>query len=296
MTPRYAELPNGDAKGVFGPDDVFGSLNRLTEKNVVAATKAVRSGKVFSLNAPVDWPNPGLFGRNVPEHRIIDLAPGTFDDRLDGYYPQGSSQWDSFRHTHDLEIGGYNGKSPESLGIERWAQRGIVGHGVLLDVASFLEAAGRPLTFDRPEQVTVADLQDCASSQGTTIRDGDILLVRVGWTTGYENATAIKRQEMVAALEAPGLSPGHDMAELLWDWGIAAVATDGPALEAFPIAGEFLHHKLLGRLGIPIGELWWLDELADDCSADGTYDFLFTSAPIHVKGGVGSPANALAIK
>jgi hypothetical protein len=47
---------------------------------------------------------------------------------------------------------------------------------------------------------------------------------------------------------------------------------------------------------MPIGELWWLDDLAADCAADGVYEFLFTSAPLNVSGGVGSPPNALAIK
>jgi hypothetical protein len=45
-----------------------------------------------------------------------------------------------------------------------------------------------------------------------------------------------------------------------------------------------------------IGELWWLDDLARDCAADGVHEFFFTSAPLNVIGGVGSPPNALAIK
>jgi hypothetical protein len=49
-------------------------------------------------------------------------------------------------------------------------------------------------------------------------------------------------------------------------------------------------------LGIPIGELWNLDPLAEDCASDGVYSFLFTSAPLNVEAGVASPPNALAIK
>ena len=47
---------------------------------------------------------------------------------------------------------------------------------------------------------------------------------------------------------------------------------------------------------MPIGELWWLDDLALDCAADGRYEFFVTSAPLNVPGGVGSPPNALALK
>jgi hypothetical protein len=53
---------------------------------------------------------------------------------------------------------------------------------------------------------------------------------------------------------------------------------------------------LLGQFGMAIGELWWLDELAEDCAADGIHEFLLTSAPLNTRGGYGSTANALAIK
>jgi hypothetical protein len=49
-------------------------------------------------------------------------------------------------------------------------------------------------------------------------------------------------------------------------------------------------------LGMPLGELWDLDALAEDCAADGRYEFFLTSAPLYVPGGVGSPINAYALK
>ena len=59
---------------------------------------------------------------------------------------------------------------------------------------------------------------------------------------------------------------------------------------------EFLHFHMLAFFGMPIGEMWNLEELAEDCAADGKYDFFLTSAPLNIPGGVGSPPNALAIK
>jgi hypothetical protein len=49
-------------------------------------------------------------------------------------------------------------------------------------------------------------------------------------------------------------------------------------------------------LGLPLGELFFLDDLAADCAADGSYEFLLTSAPLNLPHGVASPPNALAIK
>ena len=53
---------------------------------------------------------------------------------------------------------------------------------------------------------------------------------------------------------------------------------------------------LIGLLGMPIGELWNLDPLAGACAADRRWSFLLTAAPLTVVGGVGSPANAIALR
>jgi hypothetical protein len=45
-----------------------------------------------------------------------------------------------------------------------------------------------------------------------------------------------------------------------------------------------------------LGELWWLDDLAADCARDGVYETFFVAAPLNAPGGIGSPANAIAIK
>ena len=58
----------------------------------------------------------------------------------------------------------------------------------------------------------------------------------------------------------------------------------------------FLHIQLIAHLGMALGELWDLDALAEDCAADGVYECMVMSAPLNLRGGVGSPPNALAIK
>ena len=47
--------------------------------------------------------------------------------------------------------------------------------------------------------------------------------------------------------------------------------------------------------GVPLGELWVLDPLAEACAARGDHAFLLVSVPLHVRGGLGSPAQAVAI-
>jgi kynurenine formamidase len=293
---KYTDLPDGDAQGLFGADDVFGTLNRQTPDAVRHAAGLVRTGTVFSLNAPLDWPDPPLFSREPVRHTVFRTPMGNRDDFLDGFYPQASSQWDGFLHISDDQIGSYNHLPPDRLGIESWAARGIAGRGVLLDVERHLSDRGRPLHWREGTRITVGDLEATRAAAGVGKRSGDVLLIRTGWTAGHRAASADERLAARSDLVWPGLASGDDMAGYLWDWGVSAIAADNPGLEAFPPDGGLLHPKLLCRLGMPIGELWWLDELAEHSFGDGRYEHLLVSAPLRVKGGVGSPANALALK
>jgi hypothetical protein len=57
-----------------------------------------------------------------------------------------------------------------------------------------------------------------------------------------------------------------------------------------------MHPDLIALMGMCLGEMWKLDELAADCAEDRSYEFFLTAKPLNLVGGVGSPPNALAIK
>ena len=57
-----------------------------------------------------------------------------------------------------------------------------------------------------------------------------------------------------------------------------------------------LHAALLHDQGVIFNEIDWLEDLADDCAADGQYTFMFVGAPLKVVRGAGSPVNPAAIK
>jgi hypothetical protein len=50
------------------------------------------------------------------------------------------------------------------------------------------------------------------------------------------------------------------------------------------------------NLGVTLTEIAWLEDLADDCAADGQWDFLYAAAPLNVVDGTGAPVNPIAIK
>ncbi|MFM7127602.1 MAG: cyclase family protein, partial [Actinomycetota bacterium] len=57
----------------------------------------------------------------------------------------------------------------------------------------------------------------------------------------------------------------------------------------------FTHTLLLPMLGLPLGEMWYLDDLAEHCARTGRYECFFVSAPLNLPQGVASPPNALAL-
>ena len=313
--PAYDDLPvrqgapPGSSWGVWGDDDRFGCLNLLTPERAVRAAGLVRTGRAFPLDLDLGVPDPPLFGRPRLRHEV--LGTGGHDDLVE-MNTQTSTQWDGFRHVAHPVHGHYGGVADEDHGIHHWAERGIVARAVLADVGRWREEAGRPLRYDQPDAIEPDDVTACLADSGVEVETGDVLLVRTGWLTWYRALDEAGRTDLAEHLVIPGLRPGVNTARMLWDLHVAAVAADNPSFEMWPPGGltggewrrrmgedpegTFVHTALLGLLGLPIGELWDLDALAEDCAADGRYEAMLTSAPLHLRAGAASPPNALAIR
>jgi kynurenine formamidase len=193
------------------------------------------------------------------------------------------------------------GTPEDRLGIHAWARRGIAGRGVLLDVAEHFARAGKPLAGNETYRITVADLEEVRRAEGVEIGTGDVLIVRTGWMAWYLQTPERERRFLTRPerIVVPGIENSEAMAEYLWDLHISAITSDNPSVEAAPpLPGDFglLHRILLPLFGMALGELWYLEGLANDCAEDGRYSFFFTSAPLNKQGGIGSPPNAIAIK
>lgn len=316
----YRKLPEVDGVrycwGAWGTGDVFGCLNRLDAAAVLRGRECVTRGVAFSLNWDMKLPEPPLFRRPGMRHEVTVSANGSsLNDVISEWNTQASSQWDGFRHVTWAGHGQYGGHDLHS--VHHWAQRGIAGRCVLADVARWRAAQGRPVDYARPDPVTADELQVTLADAGITVQPGDILLIRLGWIEWYAGANDAARAAMTTheALVSPGISAQEEMAELFWDWQLAAVAADNPALEPWPQRAEAgpdampdangrwpvhlpvtLHWRLLPALGMPIGELWDLEALAADSAGHGRYDGLLTSAPLNLTGGAASPANALVLR
>ncbi|MFC1945001.1 cyclase family protein [Chloroflexota bacterium] len=313
--PTYSELSpigsNGEhhSWGVFSAEDEIGMINFLTPERVKRAAKLVRKGKVFNLCLPLNLPDPHITPVRHPyQHKILRFGKNVRDDRLDNFWMQYSSHWDALGHMRYEEFGFYGGLQDDEvergkLGIDRWVEHGMAGRGILLDVGHYMEECQVPFGADEALNIGPQDLEAVAQREGVQFESGDILLIRTGWMKHYLELDQAGREEFALALQSRLVSPGLDgtreMAAFLWDHRVAAVAADNIAVESLPgdLYPHFpLHNLALCLLGMPLGELWDLEALAADCVQDGVYECMVISIPLNIPGGIGSPANAIAIK
>ncbi|HTX00077.1 MAG TPA: cyclase family protein [Acidimicrobiales bacterium] len=290
--------------GRFGPDDERGTLNHITAEAIAAAAASVRDGKVFELAIPIDstTPQPGNL-RAAPVHLMSETGEGQdfrggfrYADDYVFMALQAATQWDALCHVwYDERL--YNGFEAAETSV-RGARRcsidkltgGVVGRGVLLDAPRHLGLAW----LERGQQIGPAELDAMVAAQDVELVAGDVLLLRTGWWLRYCTEGATK--EVMSG--EPGLS--LEAATWLAEHRIAAVAADNYAVEAIPpedrSAVLALHLVLIRDLGMTLGEMFDLEELAADCAADGRWSFLLCAARLPFSGAAGSPTAPLALK
>jgi kynurenine formamidase len=243
-------------------------------------------------------------GRINPLHTMVSINqpylgdPSDFcaSDDIAVLGLQSCTHWDALSHV-SYEGLLYNGHSASTITADAGATRcgihrvrSIVSRGVLLDVP-------RALGVERLEPgyaITAADLDAALALTELTVEPGDVALVRTGQMQLFK---ARKRTDYTT-----GHQPGLTVGTVEWfRWrDVAAVATDTVALEVYPCedpAVLFPVHLLhLRDMGMTQGQNFDLEALAEDCSADGVYDFLLSASPEPFTGGVGAPVNPVAVK
>jgi kynurenine formamidase len=291
--------------GRWGPDDQRGTLNFISDDVVRRAVTLPRDGRALSLAWPLseDGPQLGFVrGRTNPEHRMIsvhellgeDVDGVRFNDDAVSMGLQAATHWDGLAH---VSYAGrmWNGSDPgevdeggaRRLGTDRYGP--LVSRGVLLDVA---RAAG----VDRLEggyALTPDDLKRAESLGNITVEPGDVVLLRTGQIRllhdgdklGYSISTA---------------GPSLQTVEWFHSRQVAAVATDNLSFEVFPgeVEGLMLpvHMLHIVEMGLVQGQNFDLEQLSEDCAADGRYSFLLVAAPEPFVGSCGAPVVPIAIK
>lgn len=301
--------------GRWGTDDEIGTLNFITPEVIRHAASLVTVGRVISMTMPYDATGPQLGGaRSNPKIMMVatgadylsgaqDQLPGEWGPgRGMGYADdwlitpnQAGTQWDSLAHVfwdgkmyNDRSAGEVTSLGAQHNGIEKYTGK-VVTRGVLVDVARHLGVGH----LEPGQAITAEQLESALDSQGIDIRSGDALIVRTGFLGSRRNDWG--------DFGAGGDSPGLSLHTLPWihEREISAVVTDTWGVEVRPNEIDYFqpfHIVGLTHMGLALGEIFDLDALADDCAADGRYEFFFNASPIPVVGAVGAMVSAVAIK
>ncbi|WP_424961405.1 cyclase family protein [Ekhidna sp.] len=269
----------------WGPDDEIGTLNFITPEKIAEASQLIKKGITVSL------------ARQTSMTRTIGVREGKYEMQKGAYGSRDfvGAVWHGFAVTH-LDglshvfadtINMYNGYpvstisdgGARKLGMEKLAAKGIVGRGILIDAAEYLEggvALGQAIT---PE-----DLNMILDRQHVKIKSGDILFVRTG--LGMKNT-----RERRAGLHPSCVVWMHEN-------DVALLGSDGDN-DAHPIPFERwsspFHTIGIPYLGLPLIDNADLEALSKKCKQEQRYEFFVSINPWKIEGTTSCPINPIAV-
>jgi kynurenine formamidase len=299
--------PRRVGRSPFGADDQIGMLNLITPESRAAVLAEADHRKVFDLSVEyfVGMPSFSMFGdptfqlwmSHTPSGSVVDdpIGVGPEHNRLVSWsgdcmamYVHTGTHIDSLNHFgYCGEI--WNGFSErEHLGSRHWTKCGpethppIIARGVLVDVAGAQGVDVLPPSYG----IGADDLRRALDRQGTTVRPGDVVMVRTGRMRVWPDRDAY-------LLAEPGLN--REGAELLAEAGAIVIGADNVALEQTPSPDPENHHGvhtyLLAEAGVPIMENVDLEELA----AEQVYEYAFMGTSMPIRGATAAPMRPIAM-
>jgi len=286
----------------WGPEDERGASNRITADRIVQAARLITEGRIYSLGRVYEPGMPSFGNRHFsltlpgkPTGGPMGANQVVYNDELfSGEIGQIGTQFDGLGHIgtrvgeEDIFYNGFRLNDIHTsygltrLGIENAGP--FFARGVLIDVAAYKgveRLAGDYI-------ISIADIEGALQSQGSTIREGDVVLFH----TGHGALWMVDNETYARSNPGPGITAIRWLVERK----IVMAGADTGNVEANP--GEdperpFQGHQwLMNRHGVYNFENLDLSELA----ADRVYEFAFVFTPLLMRGATGSPGNPLAIK
>ncbi|MCW9036190.1 MAG: cyclase family protein [Rhodospirillales bacterium] len=262
----------------------------------------------------------GIPNFNFPLSREDERLTDVICDDAVVLHTQYSTQWDSLAHVGEefdadgdgvAEIVYYNGwrahedvvgppssethegSEARKLGIENMAQAAIQGRGVMIDLEKHHGHNRQLVGYD--------ELMEVLDKDGVQVEPGDMVCFYTGFADVVLSMNKAPSHEKLE--NSCSVLNGRDPRLLNWitDNGVVAMIADNYAVESYPAeegegccAALPLHEHCLFKLGIHLGELWYLTELAQWLRANNRSRFLLTAPPLRLPGAVGSPTTPVA--
>lgn len=308
-TARPTVPRNAVGKSPFGENDEIGRLNLMTNESRARVLTRANPSRMYDLSVEYFMGMPTWVAAGDPPYQIsMSHTPsGTPVDNLTnqpreinehiGYsgdviqmYTHCGTHIDTLNHWgYGEEI--WNGyRATEHLGSRHWTKCGadrmppILARGVLLDVAA---TKGVPMLPDS-YAITPADLEETVRREGIQLEEGDVVLIRTGRMTVWDDPQRFLTNGPGLNVEAAQwLVEGH---------GAMIVGSDQATVEYQPdtdVEGHFMpvHLYLLAESGVPMIEIMWLEELG----RERVYELAFFGAALRLRGSTGSPIHPWAM-
>jgi len=291
--------------GRWGADDERGMLNHLEPAHAAKSAGLVRDGRSVSLAHDLGVvPSPEC---PVPaQHHMLAAGDARDSDGFPGYeaardfvgahvHGLGVTHIDALCHmfVRGRMYNGIDASEVRSDGARRntlsTIDEGIVGRGVLLDVAA---TRGVPYV-EGNEAIGVAELEATEQRQGLRVGCGDVLIVGMG-----RDARRADRGGVLDPAEGMvGLHP--ECLAWLREREIAVLGSDGIS-DPMPGVGTSnwpfpIHQIGITGMGLHLIDNLALGGLASACAQRGSWEFLFTLGSIRVPGATGCPVNPIAV-
>ncbi len=292
---------------IWGKDDEIGSLNAMTDATRAAALASATKGETFDLGLSYSrrsfkWPghNPGeIMSFRSPEgidrQADPDAPPAAINPDKVFWHSSAlfisdnvATQIDGLAHiTAGSDYHWYNGFKEADWGGDFGPRKcdsttipPILARGVLIDVAAFKGVDALP----GHTAITPEDLQATLAHQKTTLKPGDVILLRTG-TARYWSIDGADHAK-IAEHDSAGIN--LDAARwLVEDQGAMLIASDTSGLEVNPPTAPSgtpipVHRYLLVDQGVHIGEFHNLEAL----SREKLYTFCYVATTNKIKGTV----------
>ena len=238
-------------------------------------------------------------GRTNPIHTMLRTGTDAYSGVLDKrgiraaddmvVMPlQCGTQWDGLGHVfyENYMWNGYDCREVSSAGaakcgIEKTKNK-MVGRGVLLDVARYKSVGlARRMVTPSPTRISTAPPRSRTSRSSAAT----YVIVRTGQMERCQKAGS---WDGYPGGDAPGFA--FETLEWVKRTELAALASDTWGCEVRPNESEEginqpWHWITIPIMGMTMGEIFNLKELADDCAADKVYEFMFVAPAIPITGG-----------
>jgi len=295
-------------KSPWGPDDEIGRLNWMTAESRQQILEAMDASTIFDLSVDYflgmpSWVEAGdpkytIYMTHTPEGSVHDNLSGAGSSVHEKYsycgdaiemYTHCGTHIDTLNHLGHFGCFWNGWTTGEHLGSRHWMKGGaekyppLIGRGVLLDIAGLHGVDCLPDVYE----VTPDDLRKAAHDQGTELRRGDIVMVRMGRMTVWPDFDGYTQNQ-----PGIGLAAARYLCE---EVGAMCIGGDTLSLEVVPAVepDAFLpvHSYMFATAGAQIMEVVQLNELA----AERQYEFAFMGCPLKLTGATGSPMRPLAM-